>query len=283
MTPGVFRSNLKEAQMKKSAGYHQIDQHIHQLCQIIAKVNRTYVPKEADDSHTNLYFDPIRHRIFGRWVDTAAGRIILALCLDQSMFQWLDESLRVINTHDIAARNQQQLELAAEQTLKNLGLDTTGFREKLHFKIPDYPFVGQPYKPFVREDQKEWEHYRGMANLGCYQLIGHFQADGEVRIWPHHFDTGTYVELDHKLGLGFGLAMKDEMAGDAYFYFSGYGLGGNEVNYQNLPQLSAGRWIINEGWKGAILPISEITEYDQQVEGFIRQLGDWISSGAATK
>ncbi|MFT5886141.1 MAG: hypothetical protein ACI9IP_002605 [Arcticibacterium sp.] len=40
-------------------GYTQTDQQLHWLSQIIAKANRTYVPAEEDDSHTNLYFNAL--------------------------------------------------------------------------------------------------------------------------------------------------------------------------------------------------------------------------------
>lgn len=36
-----------------------MEEKIHQLAQIIAKANRTLVPAQADDSHSNLYFDSL--------------------------------------------------------------------------------------------------------------------------------------------------------------------------------------------------------------------------------
>jgi len=43
--------------------YNNIGQIIHQLSQVLAKFNRTFVPKKEDEGHTNLYFGPISHRI----------------------------------------------------------------------------------------------------------------------------------------------------------------------------------------------------------------------------
>lgn len=37
--------------------YIKTDQHLHCLCQVITKANRSFVPKKTHDSHTNLYFD----------------------------------------------------------------------------------------------------------------------------------------------------------------------------------------------------------------------------------
>ncbi len=49
--------------------YIKTDRQLHWLSQVIAKINRTYVPKKNDDSHTNLYFDNLGKRITGRWID----------------------------------------------------------------------------------------------------------------------------------------------------------------------------------------------------------------------
>lgn len=47
--------------------YNKTDHQVHLLSQIIAKFNRTYVAEKEDDSHTNLDFDPLGHRLYGRF------------------------------------------------------------------------------------------------------------------------------------------------------------------------------------------------------------------------
>ena len=44
--------------------YNKVDQQLHLLCQVIGKANRTFVPDKADESHTNLHFDPWGNKIF---------------------------------------------------------------------------------------------------------------------------------------------------------------------------------------------------------------------------
>ena len=61
--------------------YPKVDQQIHLLSQLIAKANRTFVPKSEDDSHTNLFFDPLGNRITGRWVKAGKNKVIFALNL----------------------------------------------------------------------------------------------------------------------------------------------------------------------------------------------------------
>ena len=105
------------------------------------------------------------------------------------------------------------------------------------------------------------------------------QGDEEVRIWPHHFDTGVYFEQNYKVGLGFGFAMDDDMVGEQYFYIAGYHLRSN-FNYDDRASLSSGRWIVDEDWKGAVLPISALQgkAYDEKlamINTFIREVAGW--------
>jgi hypothetical protein len=106
------------------------------------------------------------------------------------------------------------------------------------------------------------------------------QLESEICIWPHHFDSGIYIQVKADLGLGFGLAMEDTMLGEAYFYMSGYG-GESPISYQNLTQLSAGKWEIGEHWKGAVLPTNTISDSSHEeaarvVHLFIKETTAWF-------
>jgi len=74
--------------------YNKVDQTIHLLSQIIAKVNRTYIPKKEDDSHTCLYFDAVGNRLLGRWIERSNGTILLSLNFENFNFEWLDDPSR---------------------------------------------------------------------------------------------------------------------------------------------------------------------------------------------
>ena len=52
----------------------------------------------------------------------------------------------------------------------------------------------------------------------------HFHEVSEVRIWPHHFDTGClgYFDTKKNVSVGLGLAIPDKNVDDWYFYASGY-------------------------------------------------------------
>ena len=74
--------------------YHETDRLLHQLSQVLAKFNRTYVPAKDDDSHTNIGYGPINRRLFSRWTQQTDMRHILSLEINPMSFALLDESYR---------------------------------------------------------------------------------------------------------------------------------------------------------------------------------------------
>jgi hypothetical protein len=101
---------------------------------------------------------------------------------------------------------------------------------------------------------------------------------GRTRIWPHHFDTGIYVETHNKMGIVFGLAMSDTMVGEPYFYMSGYPASG-KIEYKNLSDFSNGRWEIGKNWQGAVLPLSELRQLPKKerqnvINSFLKEAAD---------
>lgn len=258
-------------------GYNNTDQKIHLLSQIIAKANRTFVPKNADDSYTNLFFDPLSHRMYGRWIKAKHQNIILTLNLQTTKFEWLDDTLELLHSNAIEGFNYGQLEEFIEKSLEGFGLDKTGYRDEMHYKILDYPFLNKPFETFDIKARELWEAYRGMANSACNAMLGLLQVDGEIRIWPHHFDTGIYVTPNKNIGLGFGLAMNDTLVGNPYFYLTGYNLNGGKIDYANVPKQASGKWFINDQWKGATLSLGEIESTDTaKVNLFIADVCRWF-------
>lgn len=258
-------------------GYNHIDQHIHQLSQIITKANRTFVPKQADDSHTNLYFDSIARRVYGRWINAEKGNIILALNLQSFSFEWINDALKVIQIHSIQGKTSSKIEQSIADALPEIGLRAKDFRNDLHFKISEYPFLNEPFSNFEAKDLTQWEHYRSLGNKACFALLGLLQATSEIRIWPHHFDTGIYVEPNKNVGFGFGLAMEDSMVGIPYFYFSGNELNGHAIDYNIVPELTFGHWIINHHWKGAVLPLPDLEKDNSKtIHVFLKEVALWF-------
>jgi hypothetical protein len=238
--------------------YNKTDQQLHFLCQTIAKANRTYVTSQPDDSHTNLFYDDLDNRIVGRWINNGREQMMLTLNLATLHFEWLNSAKEVVQSYATIGKLASNIEDVVAEGLPAIFLNPQGYTDELHFQIPDYPFAGDPIQAISENDIHEWKTYRKLANVLCSLVLGYLELEGEIRIWPHHFDTGIYVEVGEKLGIGFGLAMEDSMAGAPYFYLSGYPIHGT-LDYTDLPEFSNGRWEVNENWKGAILPLDELS------------------------
>ena len=260
--------------------YIKTDRQLHWLSQVIAKTNRTYVPEKSDDSHTNLYFDHLGKRITGRWMDGPDGKIMLNLDLKSMGIKWINRSLTTL--HEVAVFNSDmgELEQKAGTYLQSLGMNTEGLSKPLHFEIPDYQIEKIDEGDISSDGLKSWIWYRELANRACPHMLGYLQMESEIRIWPHHFDTGIYLQVSENLGLGFGLAMEDSVVGSPYFYIAGYG-GEPSISYKNVAPLRYGRWETGAQWNGAVLPLDELPDGSADEAGktigtFIKETAGWF-------
>ncbi len=237
--------------------YTKTDQHIHQLSQILAKMNRSLVPAKDDDSHTNLYWDPIRQQLLGRWVSSPGGLLLPALNLEQTEFQWINKKMKVAGKASLVGKNYFEAEDLVKALSHDVGIEKKSLMAPLHFEIPDYSFKNSPINTLEKQKLLEWSYFRTLANHILIDLGEAIQKDVEVRIWPHHFDTGIYFQWNDEIGIGCGLAMEDDMAGAPYFYISAYS-GEDAFDYSDATALAYGRWIKEGQWKGGILPVDQL-------------------------
>jgi len=260
--------------------YNTTDKKIHQICQVIAKVNRSLVPKKDDDSHTNLYYESIEKRIYGRWFRQNDNKYILALDLVDFSFLLLADNKEIVKQFQIEGKTISEIEGDIEKSFNALDFPTEGLMKELHFEIPSYDFIDALWEKPDVVALDAWGAYRTLANEISMLLLGIAQTISEIRIWPHHFDTGIYCKVKSNLGVGFGLAMQDEMANDSYFYMAAYPEN-FDIQYDNLPKGDNWKWIVNDNWKGAILGLKELDgkTYEERrgmLIDFIKSTYEWI-------
>jgi len=259
--------------------YIRTDQQLHMLCQVLAKVAANFLNEEEDYSHTNLVFDDISNRICSRWMHNSQGAIFLALDIDQLNFQWINKSLDVIKEIDVFEHTLPELEKKVASTLTTVGFDQHQLPIELKYKIEPVPPLQFQFQQLDKSTKDLWASYRSLAKSACESLLKYINQEEDVRIWPHHFDTGLYSEIGGKLGVGFGMAPKDLHISCPYFYLSGYKLEGEELILENLPELAYGSWKDSD-WKGANLPLIELEglEYHEKIKivnAFIKSALAW--------
>lgn len=255
--------------------YIHTDQLLHQLSQLIAKVNKAYLPHLSDDSHTNLAFDEIGRRITGRWFTWETKSYLLVFDFQNWAYQLMDDKLNILIQIPQKDSTVLQTQKALINELQDMGIFAEQLSRPLHFKIPEYKFSKQRIKQPSTKDLIQWEKIRAQANHFCRQFLDYLQKEAEVRIWPHHFDTGIYVEVNSSMGLGFGLAMADSLVETPYYYFSGYSLRKGDLEWKKVKKLKVGKWIVEEGFLGAIWPVDEDFSANAQLWGFIEKPLQW--------
>lgn len=259
--------------------YKTTDQLLHQLSQLIAKVNQAYLPHQDDDSHTNLYYDEVGRRITGRWVTFQDNKYLLVFDLLKWEYQVLDESLTSLIRISQSGKTLDQTESEVAAFLKELGFQVEDMNKPFRYEIPVYSFLHEKINKPDSQSLESWMLVRGLANQANRLLLGYLQQEAEIRIWPHHFDTGLYVEANSQVGIGFGLAMADSMVDEPYFYLAGYALKNKVWNWEKVTELVEGEWIISEGWKGAVLPITKVNHEKPQLSGYIQSALAWFLAG----
>jgi len=104
---------------------------------------------------------------------------------------------------------------------------------------------------------------RHNADLALHKAISQFRDAQDVRIWPHHFDSGGLIPLEYdeneKLirSIGVGFAIPDSMVNEPYFYLSYWSADPNDSLESPTPFKGKGTWKTPQ-WPGAILPLSDI-------------------------
>lgn len=255
--------------------YIQTDIRIHYLCQVLAKAGRTYVDKKEDDSHTNLYFDAAKNRIETHWINTNQGKVKLVLRITDFCMLWVNEKEESIQIISTVKKLESEVLSQLEKGIFQIGLNPNGFADPMHYQIPEYTFVGQPYQMINRHNLDEWMEWRALGEEACEKVLRILDIESSIRIWPHHFDTGIFVVASEDISIGFGLAMADELIGAPYFYMTGYPNKGDLI-FENLPDLGNGTWEITNRFKGAILAISELEESKIALDTYIENAINWF-------
>lgn len=202
---------------------------LHWASQLLSAAADAKVEKAEDDSHSNLGWNAETGSLEGR-----AG---VNLNVNKFAIEVGDQSLSLTG-----------------KSLKEAGvwlgeqLDSEiAFRD---YEMPDHA-VGkdQAFSPSTTDLEaiSQW------FTFGAESLAG----NGELRVWPHHFDLGfwTATEAEGK-SVGGGFTLGDHYYGQPYFYINPYGTDKPDA----LPELAHGSW--TEHWFGAVLTTAEVTGGD---------------------
>ncbi|HEC41303.1 MAG TPA: hypothetical protein ENI20_00555 [Bacteroides sp.] len=236
-----------------------LQQQFH-AAQFIALVGKHLIPQREDDSNTNLQYQAPGERFVGNKIP---GGFRIALHLHELKLQILDVNDKVAAVIPLIGRTKTEIFGILKQQLEDSGVDVSSLTSKMHYEVPEHKLDSDASFSLNAEKHiKENIYYRGNAEIILNTAAAKFPKAEPVRIWPHHFDTGSFVPLEmNEAGgvsrsMGLGWAIPDTMVDEPYYYLSYW----SEVpveNFNSLPDPDTGKWM-RTGWNGGILRISEI-------------------------
>ncbi|MEL6917833.1 MAG: hypothetical protein AAFO99_08890 [Bacteroidota bacterium] len=223
--------------------------------QYLAAAAISFIKKVSDDSHTNLGFSIENASMYTRPLNSNGDTLVLNY--NTFALEW--HSKNYLEVLGLDGNTHNEVIKWIGQKAKKGGMDTP-YRYEFHY---DPTYVLSDGFIFKLSDANKFRELRDLRILG-QQTFTFFLKEqkltSEIRVWPHHFDTGAFALLNEDSGkaIGLGLSIPDALVDDHYFYISGY-KGHEGLDTSGFPSLTYGKWQ-NEGFKGAILPATDIDE-----------------------
>jgi hypothetical protein len=243
-------------------------QQTHHAAQFATAAGISYLPHEADDSHTNLEWLEAQGALASHVVP-GPHPFRIALRIANLSVLILDEHDTPIASLELHGHTIADAAQWIRARVSERGLDGRRYTTSRHFVIPPHP-VGDG-AAFDASNRRAFEELSGWFACAADELGRLRKASGgsSVRCWPHHFDIATLIQPAPGQSIGVGLEPGDVYYDEPYFY----------VNMYPAPPASAltaqlgggGAWHTDE-WIGAVLPGSRIAGGDAvqpQIRAFL--------------
>jgi hypothetical protein len=226
----------------------------HYAAQFATALGISYLTPRADDSHTNLGWDPKYEALRSREVRALSHAIRVAVRpRDLTLLVLLDGTVgQRIPLHGLTIR---ETETTLRAALASAGVDSRRLTLRRHYQLPPHPVaVGNAFDTTKTADFAELSHWFANGAAILNELRSRIESS-EVRCWPHHFDIATLATIAPGLTSGAGLSPGDTMYPEPYFY----------VNARPAPppdrltaRLDGGGFWNTEEWTGAVLTGSRL-------------------------
>jgi len=267
---------------------HSAQEYLHRAAQFIALTGNSLLPKEADDSHSNMTWEPDLKSLVGKPIELDQT-IHMALHYNKFELHVLNEAHDPLAIVPLTGQTPSQVLGWVKGVIKQFGGDASKIKRIDHYELPkhglDDDAVFQVVNP---EDHRELMRYRTDANLILEEFVDKFGGVAPINVWPHHFDTGSVIEVAKEgdkvvKSIGLGLAMADSLINELYFYVNQYDAKkDNDPSKSDLGALpGGGTWITEENWTGAILPASKIVERSTEEQQY-RQVTHFFEEAVNT-
>lgn len=233
---------------------------LHYAAQVVSAVGRKFLPKQEDDSHTNLGWmvelGALTSRMAG---DEQPFRA--ALEFDEFRLVLLDEENHYLSTQPLDGMTMDD----AYAWLASAIAERTGSAVKqdlsaLHYELPsDGLAQGGTFMRGHISGVRELGRWFANAELLFQKFRRQGGAEAEIRCWPHHFDLAGSLALGGGKSIGVGLSPGDASYAEPYLYVSPWPY----PKRKTWPELTTGAWH-TEGFVAAVLTGTELVGISDQ-------------------
>lgn len=238
--------------------------------QFIALAGRYLIPKKPDGSNINMQYIPEKEMLLG---NAHPNGWAVGVQLKNLTVQVLNEKGNVKTEISLEGNTFQKAFQEFKTALQNQGIDVSELKTEQPYELPTSGLKEGKFFNAGELATNENICYRHNAQLIINELVNQFKNVEPVRIWPHHFDTGTFATIEkNEKGeasktIGLGWAIPDSMVSEPYFYLSFWSE--KQLQIENEPvKLPAGKWMM-PNWNGAVLGVSEIIEKTSAEKQFL--------------
>ncbi len=193
-----------------NAHTHQAMNQQHLVARLVGLTGQAFLPLQNDLSQTSLYFYPKLGALSTKQIE-AKLPVSFAFSLSNLRLLILDEEASILESFHLDGKTFADGFNWLLRTAGKYGLDPQ--KLQMAFSQTDPTRFTESEKPFSADEisLEQNKNYRENADLILQKYSTRFEHASAVRIWPHHFDSATYIPLGfsedgtetHSIGLGF--------------------------------------------------------------------------------
>lgn len=248
---------------------------LHYAIQFMAAVGNFLTEPQPDYSHASLTWNS-ELKVFVSGLVTAEQPFYVALEPISLTSLVLDAQGNQLAEFSLPQKTLNDGMNWLKQTIEPLGADLA----KLNFvtypadDFPDSPLArGATFNGSDEAKRQELTAYFANTNSILQAISARTEGASPVHIWPHHFDIAILISLpytkkDEAVSIGVGMSPGDGSYDRPYWYVTPWPY----PDPTSLTQLASGGTWHTEGWIGAILTASQLSQGEEQqvqVEAFL--------------
>ena len=227
---------------------------LHHAAQIAVSAAISYLPAQADDSHTALTWIAPAGALATERITSARALRIGVRVQDLTLLA-LDGALQVTHTFSLSGRTVADANTWLRERVDEAGVDAELLTSRKHYTIPEHAVArGAAFSAGLVDQLAELARYWGNAATLLDGIARDAKGASAVRTWPHHFDIATLIDLPGatRRTIGVGQSPGDDSYAEPYWYVGPYPYPATH----ELPDLAGGGHWHTTDWVGAALPAS---------------------------